>query len=116
MKVKAVSEIDLDPNEMKEYMYEAAREMDEQFYEMLTQAPTYGDKFDEWESEINEYIAMTFDDSNEYIFADFILSTPWWNGQAIVPICKTWLKFCGDNKLKPLLQECVDKNVMLFWE
>ena len=118
MKVTALDlVIEIEPDEMKKYMYEAAQALDETFYEMLTSAPAYGDAFDEWERQINMYTTMKFDNSNDYIFADFILYTTPWKGFALVPICKKWLSLCDDNcKLKPLLQECIDKNVQLFWE
>ena len=117
MKVKAFnSEIEIEPDEMKEIMRDSAKNLDEDFYQMLESAPAYGDNFDEWERNIYNYISCMFDDSHLYVFADFILTTTWWSGYAPVLICKTWLKYCGDNKLKPLLQECVDKNVQLFWE
>lgn len=115
MKVKAaITEIELDPEEMREYMLEAARELDEQFYEIIMRAPAYGDRFDAWEQELNSYMVM-FDDSNDYVFADFVTSEAPFMGKAIVPVCVKWLELCGDNKIKPLLKECVENNVMLTW-
>ena len=116
MKVKAISEIEIADEEMKEYILEAAREFDEHIYELLVKAPIYNDKFDAWESDLNNYLTATFDDSNDYIFADFITSISWYKGEAIVPICKKWLELCGNNKIKPLLEECVNNNVKLTWE
>ena len=115
MKVKAITEIELDPLEMKEYMYEAARELDETFYEKLIQAPAYGDKFDEWESEMNNYLTI-FESQDDYNFADFILCTAWYDGTAKESICKKWLDLCGNNKIKPLLEECIKNHISLTWQ
>lgn len=120
MKIKAISEIDVDDFEMRDFIEEAFKTVNTQLYYKMKNVPldmyNQGNIYNQFERDVNRGLdALYPQGSEERQFGEFMLTAHFFKGRAPVSICKIWYNVCGNNKLKPLLKECVDNGVELVW-